>query len=77
MSFVVHENFGVHRYTRIHRSSCRCAKPAGRVTKNTRWHPREGGFYLTHDEAHAVAKATGQSGPWDCKVCKPERVTRG
>lgn len=74
MSFVVHENFGPHKYTRIHRSSCSHTKPAGRVTENTRWHPLEGGFYPTYNDAHTAAKALRQSGPWDCKICEPERA---
>ena len=76
MSFVVHENHGPHKYTRIHRASCYHARPAGLETDNTRWHPLLGGAYGTYAKAHAAAIACGQpKGPFNCKDCKPDSST--
>ena len=73
MSFVVHENHGPHRYTSIHRAACAHARPAGRRTENTCWHPQPGGVYASYAEAHAAAVRLAQPhGPQNCKTCQPK-----
>ena len=74
MSFVVGENHGPWKYTRIHRALPHCghARDGGHATRNTRWYPLAGGTYATYAEAHAAAVHTGQpGGPYDCWFCWP------
>lgn len=71
--FVVGENHGAGRYTRIHRLSCSFAGPGGHRTMNTRWHPLSGGTYATYAGAHRAAEDCGQDvGPYDCEYCRPQ-----
>ena len=53
MSYVVFENHGSLKYTRIHGAGCRYVKPPGTRTQNTGWHPLDGGTFATLDEAQA------------------------
>ena len=73
MSFVVHENHGPHKYTRIHRAGPKHVRYGGYRTMNTRWHPLSGDTYATYVEAHAAAVTCGHPhGPLNCKWCKPQ-----
>ena len=65
MSYVVHENFGPHKYTRIHGGGCHYADTGGAETQNPRWHPVDGG-YATLDDAQVGMDRQA----WQL-VCKP------
>lgn len=67
MSFVVHENFGVHKYTRIHRADCYYVKPPGTHTANTYWHPWDGAYPTLDAATPAMDRQPLQL---VCKPCK-------
>ena len=69
--FVVQENHGPHKYTRIHKVGCSFARPNGHKTKNTRWYPRKpDGRLDLFRHAYALAASLGQPyGPFKCSHC--------
>ena len=71
--FVVGENHGPHKHTRILKVGCSFARPSGHTTKNTRWHPRiVGATYASKAGAFRAADALGQAnGPILCVYCFP------
>ena len=72
--FVVQENHGPHKYTRIHKVGCSFARPNGHTTKNTRWYPRDPDGRLDRlHHAEKLAKVLRLPyGPFLCKRCFPE-----
>lgn len=69
--FVVQENHGPHKYTRIHKVGCSFARLNGHTTRNTRWYPlKPDGRLDRFRHAHALAVLLGQrDGPFKCKHC--------
>ncbi len=71
--FVVQENHGPHKYTRIHEVRCSHARPSGHTTRNTKWYPREPAqSFDTYRQAFEFAQSLGQpDGPFPCSYCRP------
>ena len=77
--FVVQENHGPHKYTRIHKVGCSFARPNGHTTKNTKWYPRhpDGRLDCLRHAEHLAELLRQPRGPFLCKRCFPEfKITK-